>query len=114
MPASEPPYTPFLDRLSDVCSQLTGEAAVQGRRVAQICQSLHERIRKAGLLLPQDGDLALRRELGSLVELLARRTSQAIPLATAGRVALADLAGDQRFADQAAAECSQAILMLGL
>lgn len=107
-------YTPILSQLSDVSSQLSGDALTQGRRVVQICQALSLRERDGDLLVAGPEDLALRRELGSLVELLARRTSLAVPLATAGRVALADLAGDQRFALQAVTECAKSILLLGL
>lgn len=107
-------YAPILPQLLDVCSQLSGEAQTQGRRVVAICETLSSRERQDGQLVPEESDPRLRLELGPLVELLARRSSQAMPLATAARVALADLAGDQRFASQAVADCAHSLLMLGL
>jgi hypothetical protein len=51
--------------------------------------------------------------LARLTELLGRRATQALPAATLGRAALADLAGDARSVSALRADCDAKLRMLG-
>jgi hypothetical protein len=87
-------YASLLDRV-DALSPLLGENERElARRVIAICRGLDARPRADGRLSSDDGDVTLRRELGRLTEQLGRRTSRALPAATLGRAAIADLHGD--------------------
>ncbi len=107
-------YDQVIERAASVCSLLTGEAVEQGRRVVEICQGLGIRPRQDGRLVPEDSDAGLRVELGRLVEYLARRGAKAIPLATLGRAALADLAGDVSAHRSACKECDMNLALSGM
>lgn len=106
------PIAAVSERARSLCSLLDGEAKVQGERVVEVCRSLIEGDMPRTTLPPDN--LALRIELGRLVEYLSRRGSNAIPLATLGRAALAALAGDQNAVVQACRECDRNLTMLGL
>jgi hypothetical protein len=93
---------------------LQGEERGQAERVLEVCSALAGRARLEGKLVAAPEDLELRRELGRLVEFLSRRSAKAVPLATLGRLALADLVGDLRSVDQACAECEAHLTMIGL
>ena len=92
-------YEELLERARDAASLLAPAEQAHARRALAVCKALAVRPRDdTGTLLPQDDDGALRVELGRLAEVLGRRSSHAIPLASLARAALADLAGR---ADQA-------------
>lgn len=55
----------------------------------------------------------LKRQLGSLVELLARRDARAMPLAALGRAALAELSLDTKQVAALLAECETKLSMFG-
>ena len=57
--------------------------------------------------------IAICRELGRLTELLGRRASVALPAATLGRAALADLHGDVGALQQVIADCDAKLALLG-
>ncbi len=107
-------YSLVLDRADALCSLLEGEAYEQGRRVVDISRQLLGRHRQGERLEPTEDDGALRVELGRLVELLARRGAKAIPLATLGRAALADLAGDLAAHQAACKECETNLALAGM
>jgi len=95
------------DRVSDLASTLTEPERSDAKRMVELC-----RVVAAGNLV--DEDLSVRRELGRLVELLARRSAQAVPAATLGRCALAQLAGDERQVVELSRECDVRLSMAGL
>jgi hypothetical protein len=107
------PYSLVLDRVSELSSQLPGEERSYAERVLQLCRELDSRERSAGQLLPDAGDLDRKRELGRLAELLGRRTSKALPAASLGRAALADLGHDLRSFQSACADCDAKLTLLG-
>lgn len=75
--------------------------------------SLNESTALSEEMLPFDDPLA-RRRLGRLVEILARRSSQAMPFAALGRALLADLVGAERDRDQLLQEFESKLSMLGI
>jgi hypothetical protein len=107
------PYTLLVDRV-DTVSPLLGEVERPlAERVIGICRELDRRERRAGQLVPEGGDLELKRELGKLSEQLGRRTSAALPAATLGRAALADLHGDLSSFRRVVADCDAKLALLG-
>ena len=82
--------------------------------MVQICDALAQRPRDGEALVPAPQDAALRVELARLVELLGRRSARAIPLATLGRAALADLAGSSSAARAGCEEVERQLAGLGL
>lgn len=105
-------YVAVLDRADALCSLLEGEVRAQGERIVAVCRALAEP-QRLGAVAPSR-QIELRVELARLVELLSRRGSNAIPLATLGRAALADLAGDERSLRQACRECDANLTLVGL
>ncbi len=57
---------------------------------------------------------SFRREMNRLVELLARRSARAMPLAALGRALLADLGGDVRERESLVREFETKVALLGL
>jgi hypothetical protein len=106
-------YPLVLDRISELASELPGEERAHAERVVQLCRELLGREREAGKLLPVAGDLDKKRELGRLTELLGRRASKALPAASLGRAALADLSGDLRSAQAACSDSDAKLALLG-
>ena len=106
-------YSLLLDRISELATELPGEERGYAERVVQLCRELVEREREAGKLLPASGDLEKKRELGRLTELLGRRASKALPAASLGRAALADLSGDLRSAQAARSDSEAKLALLG-
>jgi hypothetical protein len=108
-----PSYSLVLDRVSELSAQLPGEERAYAERVVQLCRELEQRERDAGKLLPDAGDLERKRELGRVTELLGRRTSKALPAASLGRAALADLSRDLGSCRAACADCDAKLALLG-
>ena len=106
-------YALLVDRVEGLTPSLGEVERPLAERVIAICRGLDERPRHDGKLVPGADDLALRRELGRLTELLGRRTSVALPAATLGRAALADLHGDVGSLQQVIADCDAKLALLG-
>jgi hypothetical protein len=107
------PYALLLDRV-DGLSPLLGESERDlARRVIAICRTLDARTRDGGRLIPETGDASLRRELGRSTEQLGRRTSRALPAATLGRAALADLHLDRRSFEALLIDVDTKLTLLG-
>jgi hypothetical protein len=104
----------LLEQAQSVVALLGGAEQVDARRALDLFSGVSARAREGGKLVPDAGDLALRRELGHLVELLSRRSSTAIVLATLGRAVLADLAGDVKSAQSLRREFESKFAVLGL
>jgi len=107
------PYSLVLDRVSELSAQLPAEERAHAERVLQLCRELEGRERSGGQLLADAGDLERKRELGRLAELLGRRTSKALPAASLGRAALADLSRDLGSCQAACADCDAKLTLLG-
>jgi hypothetical protein len=108
------PYVNLLEQAESVVALLRGEEQSHGRRLWELCSAALSRPRQDGKLVVLADDLGLRRELGHLVELLSRRSSTAIGLATLGRAALAELAGDLNSAVATRREFETKLALLGL
>jgi len=106
-------YRALLDRVEGMCPLLAGEERLNAERVVAACRELDARERRDGKLVPAPSDLELKRELARLTELLGRRATQALPAATLGRAALADLAGDTSSVRALRADCDAKLRMLG-
>jgi hypothetical protein len=98
-------YGLVLERVAALSEQLEGEARAQAERVVDLCRELERRPRAAGKLQPDTADLERKKELGRLSELLGRRASRALPAASLGRAALADLSLDLRSFASLCADC---------
>lgn len=103
----------LVERVEAVAVALPPEAKTQALRVVELAREL-ESLTPDSALARGEAFAAWRRELGSLVELLSRRGSQAIGVATLGRALLAELAGDAGAARQALRECDEKLSALGL
>ncbi|HEU4578979.1 MAG TPA: hypothetical protein VFS67_12030 [Polyangiaceae bacterium] len=106
-------YAPVLERVAELAERLPAEERGYAERVVGICRALAERERLAGKLSPAEGDLELKRELGRLAELLGRRSTQALPAASLGRAALADLSFDLRNLQALCSDCDAKLALLG-
>lgn len=106
-------YAPVLERVAELAERLPAEERGHAERVVSICRELAGRERSAGKLSPVENDLALKRELGRLAELLGRRSTQALPAASLGRAALADLSGDLRSLQAMCSDCDAKLALLG-
>lgn len=107
-------YTDLNDRVQMLSESLPDDTREHALRVVEIGRVLAQRPRVERKLVPNEADLALRRELGKLVELLGRRHSRALPAAALGRAALADLAGDHGVFQQALRDSADKLALLGL
>jgi hypothetical protein len=106
-------YALLLDRSELICPLLGADERPHAERVIEVCRGLAARVRAEDKLVPDDQDIHLKRELGRLTELWGRRASRALPAATLGRAALADLSGDLASFKAACADCHAKLLMLG-
>lgn len=106
-------YASLLARVDTVSDLLEGEARQQARRVVAIGREIATRPRALGKLVPEADDLARKRELGRLTELLGRRATQALPAATLGRALLAELSGDLSSAEATRQDCEKKLALLG-
>jgi hypothetical protein len=106
-------YSLLLDRVEGLAAELPGEERGHAERVVQLCRELAARARSDGKLLADPGDLDRKRELGRLSELLGRRASKALPAASLGRAALADLGHDLRSFEAVCADCDRKLELLG-
>jgi hypothetical protein len=106
-------YQLVLERVAGLAEALQGEERQHAERVVQLARELLQRGRAEGKLLAQEGDLELKRELGRLSELLGRRSSKALPAASLGRAALADLGGDLRSQQALCSDCDRKLELLG-
>jgi hypothetical protein len=113
MEASMTAYATLLDRVAGLCGALPPSEQALAARVLAIGRELDRRPRQAGRLLAEPGDLELVRELSRLTEQLGRRTSLALPAATLGRAALADLYGDASAWAAIIADCDAKLALLG-
>jgi hypothetical protein len=107
-------YAERIEKVTTVSQALAGEARDQVQQVLDRCRVLAGRARELGRLLPQPDDAVSRRELAALVERLGRSSSRALPAAALGRAALADLAGDERSAQGALADCDAKLSLWGI
>jgi hypothetical protein len=105
-------YATVLERVGGTCALLQGDERQHAERVVELCRDLDRRPRSDGKLLPPT-EIALKRELGRLTELLGRRSTQALPAATLGRAALADLSGDLRSFRALCEDCDVKLQILG-
>src|SRR5690606_9965048 len=87
-------YSELIDRVEGVHGLLGASERPLAERVVALARELARRPRDAGRLVPGESDADLKKELGRLTEQLGRRASAALPAATLGRAALADLHGD--------------------
>jgi hypothetical protein len=107
-------YGALLDRVDGVNPLLGPGERPLAERVVAICRGLEGRPRgEGGKLVADAGDHELKRELGKLTELLGRRASIALPAATLGRAALADLFLDSTTFRQVIADCDAKLALLG-
>lgn len=106
-------YAALIDRVAGLGGALPPGEQALAARVLAICRELDLRPRRAGRLEPDAGDVALVRELSRLTEQLGRRTSLALPAATLGRAALADLHGDASAWTSIIADCDAKLALLG-
>lgn len=106
-------YRALLDRVEGLCALLAGEERSNAERVVRACRELDARARRDGKPVSAPSDSDLKRELARLTELLGRRATRALPAATLGRAALADLAGDARSVSALRADCDAKLRMLG-
>jgi hypothetical protein len=108
-------YGSLPDRVDGLSPLLGPNERPLAERVVTIARELDARPRKLheGRLVPGDGDQPLKRELAKLTEQLGRRASHALPAATLGRAALADLYGDRRTFLHVMADCEVKLAMLG-
>jgi len=113
MKRSMTPYGTLLDRVAGLGGALPPVEQALAERVLTICRELEARPRSAGRLAAEPGDVALVRELSRLTEQLGRRASLALPAATLGRAALADLHGDAAAWRSIVADCDTKLALLG-
>ena len=106
-------YRALLGRVEGICALLAGEERLNAERVVVVCRELDARPRHDGKLVSAPSDIELKRELARLTEVLGRRATQALPAATLGRAALADLAGDTLSVSALRADCDAKLRMLG-
>ena len=107
------PYAQLIDRVDGVSPLLGPSERPLAERVVALCRELDGRPRENGKLVPEPHDLELKRELGRLTELLGRRASAALPAATLGRAALADLHADLGALRHLLADCDAKLALLG-
>ena len=107
------PYETLIDRVAGTSGALPPAERELADRVLVICRGLDVRVRREGRLMPEADDLALVRELSRLTEQLGRRATLALPAATLGRAALADLHGDAAAWRAIVADCDVKLTLLG-
>lgn len=112
-PAPVLAYQLVLERVAGLAESLAGEERQHAERVVQVCRQLAVRTRSSDKLQPDSADLELKRELGRLSELLGRRSTKALPAASLGRAALADLGGDLRSQQSMCSDCDRKLELLG-
>jgi len=106
-------YGVLPDRVDGLSPLLGPNERPLAERVVAIARELEARPREAERLVATDRDQALKRELAQLTEQLGRRQSHALPAATLGRAALADLYGDRRTFALVSADCESKLALLG-
>lgn len=108
-------YGVLPDRVDGLSPLLGPSERPLAERVVAIARELEARSREpeSGRLVAADGDQALKRELAQLTEQLGRRQSHALPAATLGRAALADLYGDRRTFALVSTDCESKLALLG-
>lgn len=105
----------IVDRVDSLTSELAPSEQASARRVVALARELGGRTRVDGVLVPQAGDAAVRRELNRAFELLGRRGARALPASALARALLAELGGAaRRDVDEAIQDCDQKLLMFGL
>jgi hypothetical protein len=107
------PFSLLVDRTELLCPMLGADEREHAERLLQLCRELASRPRHDGKLPPEPRDIDAKRELGRLTELLGRRASKALPAATLGRAALAELSNDARSFQAACAQCDANLILLG-
>jgi hypothetical protein len=108
-----PVYGGLIDRVDGAAALLGERERPLAERVVAICRALDARPRQDGRLTPDASDTSLKRELGRLTEQLGRRATAALPAATLGRAALADLHGDLASFQRVGADCEAKLALLG-
>lgn len=101
-----------LDRAAEAAVALSGQERVDAERLVSLCREIDAHPRES---VPS-GDVEstpLSRELGALVEVLARRSARAMPMAALGRAALAHLRGADADARALVREASDKLALFG-
>jgi hypothetical protein len=107
-------YGSLPDRVDGLSPLLGPSERPLAARVIAIARELDARPRQEHeRLVLGASDQDLKRELAKLTEQLGRRSSHALPAATLGRAALADLYGDRRTFVALMADCETKLAMLG-
>lgn len=106
-------YGVLIERVEGVTPLLGERERPLAERVVAICRSLDARPRHDGRLAPDASDTESKRELGRLTEQLGRRATAALPAATLGRAALADLHADVASFQRLSADCEAKLALLG-
>jgi hypothetical protein len=106
-------YGVLIERVEGVTPLLGERERPLAERVVAICRALDERPRQGGRLTPEASDTESKRELGRLTEQLGRRATAALPAATLGRAALADLHADVASFHRLSADCEAKLALLG-
>jgi hypothetical protein len=106
-------YGVLIDRVDAVTPLLGERERPLADRVVAICRALDVRPRHEGRLTPDASDPESKRELGRLTEQLGRRATAALPAATLGRAALADLHADLASFHRLVADCEAKLALLG-
>lgn len=107
------PFSSLIDRVDGVSPLLGENERPLAERVVAICRGLDRRARHAERLVTEPGDHELKRELGRLTEQLGRRATAALPAATLGRAALADLHGDLPSVLRLGLDCEAKLALIG-
>jgi len=108
-----PPYQSLVDRVAGTLGALPAAERALAERVLVMCRELDRRARHDGRLVAEPDDHARLRELARLTEQLGRRAALALPAATLGRAALADLHGDAATWRLIVADCDAKLTLLG-
>jgi hypothetical protein len=106
-------YGVLIERVEGVTPLLGERERPLAERVVAISRELDGRPRQGGRLTPEAGDTQLKRELGRLTEQLGRRATAALPAATLGRAALADLHADLASFHRVTTDCEAKLALLG-
>jgi hypothetical protein len=97
----------LLTRSESVLGLLPAHERADGERLLALCRS-------ASAASTADEIAELRIELSRVVELLGRRSTAGIPLATLGRATLATVGGRNADAERGYLACDQQLNMIGL
>ena len=105
-------FADVLDRAAEAAVALSGQERVDAERLIALCRELEASPRDD--VKPGDVESTpLSRELGALVEVLARRSARAMPMAALGRAALAHVRGADADSRALVREASDKLALFG-